>query len=132
MASHHIADEEVLYLRIPPGSDWFQPPDRITTANYKLDTRKDELGLSVYRASVVSANSVLARPDAIPDSFLVSATIGDIRGLKNGIGDPLNLDVIPVNDAHDPGHAEIRGPKPGRLTKSTSKALRDLFQRIPE
>jgi hypothetical protein len=64
----------------------------------------------------------------LPDGFVVTATVGDIRKLINGNGDQLNLDVIASDeDGTNPGHAEIRSPIPGKLSRAARKALRDLF-----
>lgn len=89
-----------------------------------------DLGLSVDRANRVGAADVLAKPDAIPGSFLVAATAGEIRMLRDGNGEPLPLDVVAVRDENDPGHAEIRGPVSGTLSNSASLALKRLFRRL--
>ena len=130
MNDDRIADDEVVYLRVPSTAPWFEPPDQVTTANFKLNQRRGDLGLSVYRASLVTTNDVLAKPDAIPQSRVTRARVGDIRALKNGKGETLRLDVIAVDDDLDPGHAEIRGPIPGTLAPAASKALRDLFSLV--
>jgi hypothetical protein len=127
VATREISDDEVVFCRIPRANPWFEEPDQITTANFKLDRRRGDMGLSVYRAAVVTVLEVLTKPDAIPGSLVICATVGEIRRLRNGKGDPLNLDVIAVDDENDPGHAEIRGPAPGKLAPAASKALRDLF-----
>lgn len=130
MAGEPISDDEVLLRRIPALEPFFAPPDRVSTANFKLDRRRGELGLSVYRRGLIGEQQVLARPDAIPGSFVVAASAPDVRSLKNAAGESLNLEVIPDDDGDNPGHAEIRGPTPGKLSASASKALRDLFARI--
>jgi len=126
-----VSDDEVLMCRIPPGTPWFEPPDRLTSANFKLNKRQNEQGLSVYRRSILDEQVVLQKPEAIPGSFVVTATAGEIRNLTNAAGEHLRLDVVPADDEDNPGHAEIRGPKPGKLALSASKALRDLFARSP-
>lgn len=130
MPGERIADEEIVYRRIPPTLPFFEDPDRVTSANFKLDERKRELGLSVYRASIVTALDVLTRPDAIPGSRLAEASVGAIRKLRAGDGKPLNLDVLPVDDDDNPGHAEIRPATPGTMGQSAAKALRGLFQLV--
>lgn len=130
MSGEQIRDEEIVFRRIPPTTPFFEEPDRISSFNFSLDKRQHELGLSVYRASVVTAVDVLANPGAIAGSKIVQANVGDIRSLTGGDGKPLNLDVIAVDDEDNPGHAEIRGPDPGKLSKSASKALRNLFRLI--
>lgn len=130
MPERTIPDDEVLFRRIPPGEAWFEPPDRITSANFKLRKSRNELGLSTYRAAKVSAEAVLSKPDAIAGSFVAAATVGDIRALKDGNGKPLHLDVVAVGDEDDPGHAEIRCPVPGTMPNSAAVALKKLFRTI--
>ena len=125
MSGQGLPDDEVLLRRIPPGAPWFEPPDRVSTYNFKL--RKGELGISVYRRSVVSEEEVLGMRGAIRGSFVLSAGVRHIRELKNAEGISLRLDVVAVDDKDTPGHAEIRGPKPGKLSRSASQALRKLF-----
>lgn len=126
MSDDRIADDEILYRRIPSGEKWFQPPDRINSSNFKL--RADEAGISVYRASVVDAAAVLGKPEALAGSKVACATAGQVRAAKNGKGEPLHLDIVPVNDENDPGHAEIRGPIAGTISSSAANALRKLFK----
>ena len=130
VCEQRINDEEIVYLRIPDGSPWFEPPDRITSANFKLNRKRGDVGLSVYRDRVVTPDEVLAKPAATSGCILASATTGDIRGLLDGTDKPLHLDVVAVDDENDPGHAEIRGPEPGKLKASASRALCGLFKRI--
>lgn len=126
MSSGALPDDEIVYRRIPPKSPWFQPPDQISSANFKLDKRRREQGVSVYRAALLSPDEVLRKAGAIPGSFIVEATIGEIRKLQSGAGEPLNLDVVMDNE-DDPPHAEIRGPTPGHLSASASEQLKRLF-----
>lgn len=126
MSDQAIADDEVLYRRIPPGSNWFEPPERITSANFKL--RRGEDGLSVYRQRVVGAADVLKKRGAIVGSRVAQATAGQIRAARDTKGDPLHLDVVVVGDMDDPGHAEIRGPILGKLSAGAPRALQRLFR----
>lgn len=128
MSDGQIADDEVLYRRILSGESWFQPPDRISSGNFKL--QGDELGVSVYRAVAVDAAGVLNKPEAVANSKVAEAMAGQIRAAQDGKGNPLSLDVVAINDENDPGHAEIRGPVPGVISKGAAKALRDLFKLV--
>lgn len=128
MPDGRIADHEVLYRRIPPGETWFQPPHRISSGNFTLSG--GELGLSVYRAAIVDAAGVLSKPEAIEGSRVAETTAGHIRAAKNGKGDAIGFEVIPVNDENDPGHAEIRAPNNGNISKSAAKALQRLFKLV--
>jgi hypothetical protein len=121
-----VSDDEVLLRRIPPGSPWFEPPDRISSFNFKL--KPGETGLSVYRERVVSGEQVLRKPRATPGSLLAWVTAGEVRGLTNAKGESLHLVVVAVADEDDPGHAEIRGPDPGKLSTSAAKALKRQFR----
>jgi hypothetical protein len=125
-----ISDDEIVYRRVPRAAPWFEDPDQITTANFKLERRRGDLGLSVYRAAIVTAQQVLAKIEASAGSLVTAATVGDIRGLCNGRGEPLGLDVVTVSDEHDAGHAEIRGAELGRPSSAASGSLRVLFKRI--
>lgn len=128
MSDKRISDDEILYRRIRLASSWFQSPDRITSANFKL--KPDEIGVSVYRAGIVDAANVLNRPEVKCECRVAAATAGQIRAAKNGKGEPLNLDVVPVNDENDPGHAEIRGPVAGKISNRASKTLSGMFRLI--
>ena len=130
MSDGQLSDDEIVFRRIPPGIDFFTEPDRVSTNNFRLDRKRGDVGLSVYRKSIVSANEVLNKPDAVPGSRLTLARVGDIRALHGGDGNYLRLDVVVVDDELDPGHAEIRGPELGVLSRSAGKALRDLFKLI--
>jgi hypothetical protein len=128
MADERIPDDEIVYRRIPSSLRYLEEPDGITSQNFKLDQRRGDLGLSVYRASIVTPADVLAKPDAIPDSRIAAARVGDIRQLTGGDGKQLALDVFIVEDETNLGHSEIRGPQPGQLAPAASKALRNLFK----
>ena len=128
MCEQSISDDERLFRRIPPGTRWVAPPDRITSSNFKLC--EDEDGISVYRARIVTAEDVLKKPGAIPGSFLTEATAGAIRRLSDAVGEPLYLDVVAVADENDPGHAEIRGLALRNRSKPAADALKTLFQRV--
>ncbi len=126
--SDYVDGDEVVYRRVPSEPPFHTPKDWLSTANFDLDSRRNELGISVYRSNYRSVEEVLAAPDALPGSFIVSAMVREIRNLKNGNGEPLQLDVILADeDGANPGHAEIRTPVPGRLSRAARKALRDLF-----
>jgi hypothetical protein len=123
-----IGDDEIVYRRVPRNPPFHTPSEWLSTANFSLDSRRNELGVSVYRKRYRSARDILSDPSAIPGSFVVGAAVGDIRRLTDGLGNPLLLNVVP-DDEHgaNPGHAEIRSQTLGRLTRGARKALRDLF-----
>ncbi|MCR4413235.1 MAG: hypothetical protein NUV77_12525 [Thermoguttaceae bacterium] len=82
----------------------------------------------MYRASMVGVDDVLAKPEAKPGCLVAQATAGAVRALTNAEGKPLNLDVVAIGDENDPGHAEIRGPNPGKMAPSASRELAKLFK----
>ncbi len=121
-----LEDDETVYRRIPRWDGFFSPPDHVTTANFKL--RPQEVGLSVYKASVRTPESVVVGIGSLATSFLLRAKVRNIRGLQNTAHEALNLDVVEVPVEDDPGHAEIRKtPSGSKITPSAAKALRDLF-----
>lgn len=126
MTSQPLSDDEVVVRRVPPGSRWFEFPDRITSANFKL--RRGERGLSVYRLNVVSPQTVLNQPGAIPGSRLGFATVGEIRRMTGSAGEPLGLDVVVVDDEQNPGHAEIQGPSLGPFPRAALDSFKRLFR----
>jgi hypothetical protein len=128
VSDRHIADDEVLYRRIPPGSSWFEPPDRISSFNFKL--RVGEIGLSLYRAAAVNASDLLRKPGAIDGSKVAQATAGQIRAAQDSRGNPLHLEIVPVNEVNDLGHAEIRGLVLSEHSNIAAKALKKLFKLI--
>lgn len=130
MPEQRIDDDEIVYRRVPPTSPWMEEEDRVTTANFKLNRKRGELGLSVYRSRIISMEDVLQHEDAIRGSRIAQAMVRDIRNLKNKADEPLLLDVVAVDDEDNPGHAEIRGPDPGTLTRAASRALQELFELI--
>ncbi len=128
MCEQSIPDDELLFRRIPPGTRWFAPPDRITSSNFKL--REGEEGISVHRALLVSAEDVLKMPGAIPGSFLTKATAGAIRQLTDATREPLRLDVVAIAVENDPSHAEIRGLALRERSKPAADVLKTLFKRV--
>ncbi len=85
------------------------------------------MGVSVYRAAIVTASDVLNSPDVVPGSGVAQAAAGFIRAARDASNKPFDLDVVPMADEYDPGHAEIRGPSLHHRPKPTAKALCKLF-----
>lgn len=122
-----IDDDEIVLRLIPASQEWFEPPDRIKSSCFTL--RHDEAGISVFRARFMSPQRLREVRHASSEARVSEARVGDIRNAVNGRGDPLGLDVIPVDAGPEqPGHSEIRG----NITKAASKALRDLFRIVDE
>lgn len=125
MCGKPIPDYELVYRRIPNRSEWFEPPDKITSHNFRL--RTGETGLSVYRANFVTPTELLLRGN-MPEGRIAFATAGAIRNLENPQGESLGLTVVEADDEREQGHAEIRHSGSANFTKAVSKALRDVFQ----
>lgn len=93
-----VADDEVLYRRIPVSMGWYSSAGLSPEA---FDPRKDEIsGLSVYRAKYKTLEEV-ARGKSKQGYFVAVLRAGDLRRL--------GIDVEPKPELDDPGHAELPG-----------------------
>lgn len=120
-----MLDDEMLVRWFVPRKDWYEPPNRPTTLNFKL--RQDERGLSVYRLSRTTESALRTRYAIPATALFLTASVGDVRALAKADGTPLNLDVEPDNPDHaNPGHAVIVSPD-GSISAAAAKALRDCF-----
>ena len=121
-----LSDDEVVVRWINRSDpSRFQPPDRISSGNFK--ERSGETGLSVFQLTRTSFAAMLEHETrGNPDDYLfVETTVGAIRTLTSAAGLPLDLNVIPDEDGgRKPGHALIVG----KITQSASKALSRLFK----
>ena len=123
-----LNDDEIVGRRIPPDAPWFQPPDQVTSFNFKL--RPGEPGLSVFRLSLADADAILSTDKgAIPGSRLAAARVGDIRRLENSKGEPLHLDVVSDDEeGRNPGHAIVIRTDHDSFSHGVRKALNDVFR----
>ena len=127
MSSLFVLDAETVVRWIVPKKDWYEPPERPTTLNFKL--RRGERGLSVYRTRLTDEADLRKRLNVPDEAMFLSATVGDIRSLTKADGTALNLDVEADDpDRSNPGHAVIVAPD-GNITAAAAKALRDCFTR---
>jgi hypothetical protein len=124
VADNRLSDDEVVYRRILTKD--LRPQNRIPPPQFKL--RKDEEGVSVNRAALISRRAVIAQGDARFEYHLAQAAIGAIRQLTADDGTHLQLEVIPTRIDEDPSHAEIRGPVAGVLPEGAPRQLARLFQ----
>ena len=93
-----VADEELLYRRIPVSTGWYSSAGLSPEA---FDPRKDEIsGLSVYRAKYKNLEEV-AKGKGKQGYFVAVLRAGDLR--------KLGIDVDPKPGLDDPGHAELPG-----------------------
>lgn len=122
-----IEDDEIVYRLIQPFPDWFEPPETIYSSCFRLRKTLNEIGISVFRASIATPDDVRWYRNADESYPVAGASVRDIRNAENGAGDPLNLDVIRVDvDPPLPGHSEIRG----EITGAASKRLAKIFKII--
>src|SRR5438105_3323919 len=91
-----IADDELLYRRIPVSKDWYTPDGLSPEA---FHPREDETaGISVYRAKYKSIEEA-AKGKGKRGYYVAVLRAGDLR--QHGI------DILPRPTPDDPGHAEL-------------------------
>lgn len=127
-----IHDSEVVLRRVPPSGsvDSVCPrPEggmRATSAHLSIRHRRDEIGVSCSRLLMTSPSELLEllRKQGIDPVgwFVCRMFVSDIR--------EAGLEVVCVDDDHDPGHCEIRGQGgvefPSKANKRLSKINRIL------
>lgn len=120
-----VDDDEVVYRLIQPYPSWFEPPDTINSSSFKLEKKKNEIGLSVFRASMATPDDVRSFCKADDSYHVAGALVRDIRNAVKGDGKALNLDVVRVDvEPPLPGHSEIRGD----ITGAASRKLAKIFK----
>ena len=91
-----IADEELLYRRIPVSKGWYDDRGMSPEA---FDPREDETtGISIYRDKYTSLQEA-AKGKSKQGYYVAVFRAGDLR--ENGI------EVVPKPSDSDPGHAEL-------------------------
>jgi len=93
-----IADEEVLYRRVPASTGWYSPETGLRPEAFAPHKTNDTTGLSISRAKYKSAKEA-ARGQPGKSYFVVAMRAADLRG--QGI----LIEPKPLPD--DPGHAEL-------------------------
>lgn len=122
--SEPIADDELLYRRIPVSQHWYHPgePDELEAEAFKprkSGNAPDTTGLSLVRAKFYQSPSEVGRS---AKGFLVAVLkTGDLR--KAGIV------VEPRPDAATPGHVEL--PQL-RADNQKSTDCRELMQKLAQ
>lgn len=93
-----IADDETVYRRIPVAAGWFDGHGVSPSAF--SPNENDTEGLSVYRASFLTAEQVALTGRSSQGYYVAALRVGDIRaaGLSVEDDDPAGV---------DPGHAKI-------------------------
>lgn len=91
-----VADDELLYRRIPVSTGWYSE-DRLSPEAF--DPRRDEsTGISVYRAKYTSLKEA-ARGKSRQGYYVAVLRAGDLR--ERGI------EIVPRPAPDEPGHAEL-------------------------
>lgn len=95
-----IADDEILYRRIPASTGWYAEG---VVSPEAFDPRKDEFtGISVYRKKHKSVEEV-AKGKGKKGYYVASLRASDLR--EHGI-EPVPSPILDA-DPPDPGHAEL-------------------------
>ena len=96
-----IADDEILYRRIPDSQGWYDPQvSQHPSPQAFRPTRNDSTGLSLVRAKYKAAEEA-ARGQPGKAYFVAVLRVGDLRAE--------GIEVIPRLQAGDPAHAELPG-----------------------
>ena len=113
-----VADDELLYRRIPVSTKWYTESGLSPEA---FDPRRDETtGISFYRSKYKSLQQV-AKGKSSSGYYVAVLRAGDLR--KQGI------EVVPQPASDDPGHSEL--PQLTCHNRLTSEAL-ELKLRLTE
>ncbi len=95
-----VADDEMIYRRIPASQSWYHPRSGIPLAFAAFKpTKHDQTGLSVKRAKYIRSIEDAARNPRGASYYIAVLRVGDLRAH--------GLDVIPCPLPGDPGHAEL-------------------------
>ena len=94
-----IADDEVLYRRIPASMGWFTPPSELNSSAFSPDKSRDITGISISRNKYNTPEDVARRGGEGRFYYIAVFLAGDLR--RAGIR------VVPRPTFSDPGHAEI-------------------------
>lgn len=95
--SEPVADDEILYRRVPQSTGWYSPDRGLRPEAF--GPRKDDVtGISLWRARYKSIeDAAVGRPGK--SYYVAVLRVGDLR--QEGI------EVVPRPLENDPGHAEL-------------------------
>jgi hypothetical protein len=94
-----IADDEILYRRIPASLGWYNPATGSISPDAFRPTAWDDTGLSLTRRKYASAELVAASGSRGKQFYVAAFRASDL--IANAI------QPMPAPDADNPGHAEI-------------------------
>ncbi|HVA48906.1 MAG TPA: hypothetical protein VNH11_21245 [Pirellulales bacterium] len=92
-----IADDEVLYRRVPVSTGWVKSVDEVLPEAFQ-PRRDDTTGLSVFRAKFRKLDET-ARGASKHGYYVLELRAGDLRAA--------GIEIVPKPDDDAPGHAEI-------------------------
>lgn len=110
--SEPIADDEVLYRRVPASTGWYSPDSGLKPEAFAPHKTNDATGLSISRKKHKTVEEA-ARGQPGKSYYVVILRAGDLR--KQGIA------VEPRPLPGDPGHAEL--PELNSSNRKTSETL---------
>lgn len=114
-----IADDEELYRRIPCSTGWYDPRvDTVPKLEAFRPNENDTTGISLYRATAKSAESVAAGGRAGKRYYVAVITGGDLR--------EFGLAAEPDDvEGNNPGHLRVPGLNAGnrRLPDVQNKCM---------
>jgi len=125
-----ITDDEIVLRHVPGGTTWQVPGPRLTSANFRPRTHRDEFTISINRLRFTTPERLieLVGGNVATGSRVAWATAGAIRALG------FHVEPKPI-PPHDLGHAEIESTDAASLESNLGpKHLAALFQfadRIP-
>ncbi len=95
-----IADDEILYRRIPASTNWYEPDKERPLSQLAFNpTKEDPTGLSLVRKKYKTIQEAgMGRGKSY---FVAILRAGDLRAK--------GIEVAPRPEPGDPGHAEIPG-----------------------
>ena len=120
-----IADEELLYRRVPASTHWYDPATGVLKPEAFAPHRTEDFtGLSVSRAKYKSIEEA-ARGRPGKSYYVAVLRVGDLR--QKGIT------VVPrpeVPDGYDLGHAELPDLNSGNRKTDRTLELQRLFTQV--
>lgn len=99
-----IADDELLYRRIPASQGWYDPTQQnpLSSEAFRPNKERDAAGISLWRSTYTSTSEAAAGQPG-KTYYVAVLRMGDLRAR----GVEVVPDVDPNDPARSPGHAVI-------------------------